>query len=132
MSAHLWTEKQFNTIVIWKERGASYRWLYDRMNKFYDKWDDRFSIPLIIMGYIVGGLGFSETLFPEGIQLYVTLSIACFNTLRSIIDTIFKHYQIIPFKEKSGLEQFHGVNLLPKLMLNFPKTKLTGENPMNL
>ena len=85
-----WSDNQEQLLRNWADKVAGYRWLHLRSNELYDRYNNYFAYPIMILSTIagIGGLSSISPEKPTPLELYTQYIFFSCNIIVSILSSI--------------------------------------------
>jgi hypothetical protein len=84
-----WSRDQEELLAEWSDKAACYRWLHDRTEKIYSRYNAMFTIPVIILSTLTGTANFGmDSIFPPGLAGIAQLGIGAVSLITGMISTV--------------------------------------------
>jgi hypothetical protein len=94
-----WTTQHELLLAGWSDRASCSRWLHGNANQIYTKYNQRFTIPIIILSTVTGTANFASDRVPIQYRPMFTMIVGAVNIMVGIISTIQNFLKISELNE---------------------------------
>ena len=86
-------QSQIDLLNEWKEKSLCYKFMLDKTFTYYSTWDERISIPLMLMTFFIGSLQTAQDSFSSETIKVIIFICGGFNIIRGVLDLLKKYYK---------------------------------------
>jgi len=84
-----WGDSEEELLAKWADKATCYRWMHDKAEKMYTRWNMAMTIPVIVLSTLTGTANFGlSSMVPPDLQSYAQLGIGGVSLITGMISTI--------------------------------------------